>query len=300
MSSISPRSLSVFNLMALYASQKKPEIWVRQETFAEKLKCSTDTVYRAIKELVNFGLVAELERMYLGRYKTYRLKRFLEDTAAEAQNTDAMRISAPTYRKDAVPRTARVREDVPQICGPINRVSITEHKTEHFFSERTQDPIVGEKSELELLLQTYGEEWKKKFPCLDGLSGRPSLKECVEQGLAHKARKNYGDVKVALDTWLRNASRQWIFLYNKEQNASPTDSALDSEAQKRRAEAERLNQLELAQKKTENARKRQEEAEQIKNTQQPQTTTETPETEEERAWIIARIKADNEAEQRKA
>ena len=193
---------------------------------------------------------------------------------------------------------ANLPGDVRQICQPINRV-LTEHRTEHFFSEPTQEPSVG-KSEVDLLLQTYGEEWKEKFLCLDGLSGRPSLKECVEQGLAHKARKNYADVKVYLDTWLRNASQKWIFLFNKEQNASPTDSALDREAQKRRAESERLSQLELAQKKAENAKKRQEEAEQIKNSQPTQTETEIPETEEERAWIIARIKADNEVEQRKA
>jgi acyl transferase domain-containing protein len=102
-------------------------------------------------------------------------------------------------------------------------------------------PVVkqpDEKKEVEEILKTHGADWQQQFPCLDGLSGRPSIKDCVRQALNHKARDKYKDVRVYLEGWLQNASRSWLYVYNREKNAPITDPALDKAAIARKAAEE--------------------------------------------------------------
>ncbi|MEI6791515.1 MAG: helix-turn-helix domain-containing protein, partial [Myxococcaceae bacterium] len=51
--------------------QNETEIWLRQATLAEYFECSRTTIWRAIKQLKEANLITDLNKRYLGRYKTY-------------------------------------------------------------------------------------------------------------------------------------------------------------------------------------------------------------------------------------
>jgi|GEM_PF-5465118 len=189
---ISNRAFRVWTLVAAGASPENPIAQVRQSTLAEQLGCSTDTIRRAIAELVQYKLLCEAGKWNQGRCKTYRLNwgsRPKEECAAATKGVDE-------------------------------------------------------------LLVTYGERWAQAYACFDGASGRPSLRECIEEALKHSSKGT--DLKVFIDGWLHIASRSW-----SEQKAAPPAEAV------------------------------------------MQPTGSDAESDEEREWIIAQIKSDNEIQRRK-
>jgi len=92
--------------------------------------------------------------------------------------------------------------------------------------------------EAEQLMAEYGEAWKKRYGCLDGLSSRPSVQECVEQALNHSARHKNTDLRVYVEGWLSKATKDWVRAYFHEQSAAPTDPGLSPEAVERKLKAE--------------------------------------------------------------
>ncbi len=53
----------------------------------------------------------------------------------------------------------------------------------------------------------FGDEWRRTFSCFDGLEGRPTLEECLKQGINRLARRQCVDMKSYLDNWLKKNMR---------------------------------------------------------------------------------------------
>ena len=66
---ISSRARDVWTLLAMNCSPENPEVWVRQATLAEQLNCSTDTICRAIQELLRAKLLLPTQKLHQGRNK---------------------------------------------------------------------------------------------------------------------------------------------------------------------------------------------------------------------------------------
>ena len=125
---ISSRAREVWTLMAFNGSPEKPEVWVRQPTVAEQLGCSTDTIGRALKELMRKGLIVETGRWHQGRYKVYRLnwnpksQEEIEESRSAHVRTDLPPKRTPTFRSTPPSPSAKVQDHVPQKCGKLTRV----------------------------------------------------------------------------------------------------------------------------------------------------------------------------------
>jgi hypothetical protein len=203
---IPSRARDVWILLAMNCTPESAEVWVRQPMLAEQLNCSTDTIGRVLRELVTAKLIFATNKLHQGRYKIYRLA------------------------------WANLQEDVPQKCQNLNRVLIKQEQNIVF--KKTREDFSDPESEKQKLLTDWSDLWKKRFGCLDGLSGRPSIEICVEQAMSHESRHKYASPKVWVEIWLQNAARQWLVSFNREQNAPATDPSLDAEAKVRRSQAE--------------------------------------------------------------
>jgi hypothetical protein len=192
-SKISHRAFRVWALIAAGASPENPIASVNQRALAEQLSCSTDTIGRAIAELIRHRLLSEAGKWNQGRCKSYRLNWNL------------------TMSKD-------------------------ETKPEGL------DDVLAE----------HGESWKQEYACFDGVSGRPSLRECVEEALKHSSKTKSADLKIFIDGWLRIASHRW----SESKAPPPVEEVV-------------------------------------------QVTDESCKIDDEREWIIAQIKIDNERQRRK-
>ena len=128
MAKLSPRAQQVWTLIASNGSPEKPEVWVRQPTVAEQLGCSTDTIGRALKELIRKGLIVETGRWHQGRYKVYRLNwnppspEEVEESRSAYVRTDLPPKRTPTFRSTAPSPSAKVEDHVPQKRGKLTRV----------------------------------------------------------------------------------------------------------------------------------------------------------------------------------
>ncbi len=60
------------------------------------------------------------------------------------------------------------------------------------------------------------DEWNKRFPCLDGLSGRPKLIHVVEQAVKEAEQTKTKDPRGYIETSLKNTSRFWSESYHSE------------------------------------------------------------------------------------
>ncbi len=193
---VSEMAKSLWRELAFVSSPEKPAVGVRQHNFADKLNCCTRTIRRLIKELLEAKLIQKLPGKYQGRYVRYALN-WVQQILEKAVKT--------------------VEKVVQQIKTTIIK---------------TAEQSTQKNTSLELL-EKFGEHWKKTFPCLDGKLGRPSLQECVEQGLNHATRKKYTDVKIYLDGWLRNASQRWLAHFNQNKPPSDANSMRDYEERSR-------------------------------------------------------------------
>lgn len=197
-SRISPRALAVWSAISRNGSVQKPLVWVRQPTVAEDLHCSTDTVSRALKELEKAGFIAYTGFRHQGRHKIYRIFWAANNVDAEVSPTANLRTDLPqkcgnTLRIDAALPSAPVQEDNPQACRNLSRIR-----------EEQEENI---SLELEQVLSIFGPKFANMFPCLDGLSGRPTIRECVEHALNHESRHKCTNIRVFLENWLRNATK---------------------------------------------------------------------------------------------
>ncbi len=217
------RAKGVWRELAFLSSPEKPKVWVRQQTLADKLGCSVDTVYRSLRALVKAGLLIATDLWHQGRHKIYELVWSLSQKIL------------PTSRKSAEGPTAKLPEDVPQKCGPLIRVE----------EQTSEQSLASPEKEAEKLnigfLMVHSKTWQQKFACLDGCSGRPTLQECIEQALNHTSESKYKDKVKYIEMWLTNAAGRWWPSYNREQNAPSTDFGLSKEALalKLREEAQR-------------------------------------------------------------
>ncbi|MEI6791167.1 MAG: HTH domain-containing protein [Myxococcaceae bacterium] len=69
---ISERAQKVLQLMKDLAGEGL-EIWIRQATLAEHFGCSRTTIWRAIKQLREAGLIIDLNKRHEHRYKIYQI-----------------------------------------------------------------------------------------------------------------------------------------------------------------------------------------------------------------------------------
>ncbi len=109
------RAKGLWRELAFLSSPEKPNVWLRQQTLAEKLQCSVDVVGRSIKTLIKAGLLLATNQWHQGRYKVYQL---------------VWSISCKT----AEPPAAPMPDHVPQKSTPIIRVE--KQTTEHFLPNK--------------------------------------------------------------------------------------------------------------------------------------------------------------------
>ncbi len=196
---IPERAKGIWRQLAYWSSPEQPEVWVRQQTVAEKQNCCTHTIGRGIKVLIEAGLLIATNKWHQGRHKIYALVWLSPE-----------KILPPTYKNVEPPMTS-VPKNPPQKSPNIIRVS--KQNIEQFLAAP------------ELI-----KNWQEKFPCLDGHSGRPTVQECIEQALNHHSQSKYKNKDTYLKMWLRNAAWRWWSSYNRELNAANSDSGLSKEA----------------------------------------------------------------------
>ena len=225
---VSESAKAVWRELAFMSSPEKPQAWIRQESLAEKMGLSTRTIRRLITELEKASLITP-NGWHQGRHKNYNLT-WTKMSDVGGQNGQ----ECPTSPDENVhlPRTEMSR-DGGQKCPHLNRVFKQNTEQNIYFSS-----FAKASADTEKILADYGEIWKKRFACLDGLSGRPSVEECVEQAMSHESRHKYSNPKTWIEIWLRNASSKWLQNFNRELNAPPTDPSLDKEAIARRCKAD--------------------------------------------------------------
>lgn len=222
---VSKSAKSLWIELALVSSPEKPQVWIRQESLAEKMGVSDRTVRRLIIELEKARLIIP-NGWHQGRHKKYDLTwTNLSDVGGQSGQ------ECPTSPdKNVQLRRTETSRDGGQKCPDLNRVFKQNTEQNNIFFNSQPDP--------QKLLADWGDQWRKRFGCLDGLSGRPSIETCVEQAMSHESRHKYATPKVWCEIWLQNAARQWLVAFNREQNAPATDPNLDAEAKARRSQAE--------------------------------------------------------------
>ena len=252
-SEVSDKAKLLWMELSLFCSPDKPNLWIRQLTMAEKLSCSVRHIGRLVKELIKANLLVELSHVHQGRYKTYKLEWVrhhcprLKDQDILLEETGLSKHSGqdclPTIRvgklnkeqieqlyKEKEVKAGNTRQELPSQealqSGLRNQAAVSQHQIAPGSSAFSA--TLHERQSLE----SYIPDWKKRFPCLDGLSGRPTLEECMEQALSHKAKHKYTNLKLYLDNWFLTASQRWIWNYQKEQKAK--EAALEAERDKNR------------------------------------------------------------------
>lgn len=183
-----------------FLSSPRPQVWVRQESFAQKLNKCVKTVQRALKELAAAGLI-KFAGWYQGRYKWYKLawKKFFAQDGQECPTTSDTTVVGPK-----TPASDHVEQESPAIIREVEKNS---EQSKNSFSERIAEHV---------------QRWQERFKCLDGKNGRPTLKECIDHAMGHKARHNYDDPITFLEWWLRNAGSKWMVPYQQELAAAPS------------------------------------------------------------------------------
>src|SRR3989338_4462585 len=80
--------------------------------------------------------------------------------------------------------------------------------------------------EIEQLLSQYGEAWRKRYPCFDGLSERPPLEICVQSALSSPYRARYAHLGLLswVEGWLKTEARIHLASYIKEKSPRPQES----------------------------------------------------------------------------
>jgi hypothetical protein len=232
-SDVSPRARQVWEEIAINSSPEKPWAWVRQMTAANELKCSTDTIGRAIKELLQAGLLVETGMYHQGRYKIYVVMWTSETLMHISQMTQGLPV------KSEPPRPGPLQELPKQEPAFLNRVLHEQKKNTSPISPRPRPESTDSLDTVTELLAKHGSEWEKQFECLDGHSGRPSLGDCIEAAMNHTARHKCDSLKVYLDNWLRNATQRWHLGWQREKALHWSDPTLSKESRDRkRAEEE--------------------------------------------------------------
>ncbi|HLF67008.1 MAG TPA: hypothetical protein VI522_05255 [Gammaproteobacteria bacterium] len=133
MAKVSPRAQQVWTQIALNGSPEKPDVWVRQPTVAEQLNCSTDTIGRALRELMRSGLIIETGKLHQGRYKIYRLNWNPAKREEAKTPTANVRYNLPqnrdaTIRTPASSPSAKAQDHVPQKCENLTKVLEEDNK----------------------------------------------------------------------------------------------------------------------------------------------------------------------------
>jgi hypothetical protein len=240
-SGVSPRAQQIWEEVAINSSPEKPHAWVRQATIATELKISTDTVGRALKELVQAGLLVETGRYFCGRYKYY----IVIWTAHTLENLPQFPQTNPWAEVEAAP--APVRQVEVQKPAPIIRVEEEQKKSTFYTAPQPSvAPPSPQRHSTQQLLEAHEQEWKEKYECLDGKSGRPSVRDCVEEAMNHTARHKYENPRIYLESWLRNAALKFKHDYCREQGAHWSEPYLTREmkARKQAEEEQRRKEYE--------------------------------------------------------
>ncbi|MEI6791039.1 MAG: HTH domain-containing protein [Myxococcaceae bacterium] len=115
------------------------EIWLRQATLAEHFGCSRTTIWRAIKQLKEAGLITDLNKRYLSRYKIYSVLLSPSPLGGEGD-------------------THSVAGEVPV--------------------SKPKGPAQLAIDEIEEVMAQYGETWQKQHPYF-GTHPRPTLRHWV-------------------------------------------------------------------------------------------------------------------------
>lgn len=237
---VSKSAKSLWIELALVSSPEKPQVWIRQESLAEKMGVSDRTIRRLIIELEKARLIIP-NGWHQGRHKKYDLTwTNLSDVGGQSGQ------ECPTSPdKNVQPRRTETSRDPGQKCPDLNRV-FKQNTEQNIYFKKAGEDFSNPEVEAKTLLAEYGAKWTQRFGCLDGLSGRPTVQECVEQALNHTARHKCSNLRIYLESWLVNASKSWIRAYYHELTAAPTDPGLspDAVARKLKAEQERREKLE--------------------------------------------------------
>jgi hypothetical protein len=200
---ISSRAREVWMMLALNCSPEKPYAWARQASVAESLRCSTDTVGRALKKLIKAGLIAETGRWHWGRYKIYQIA-WLPVMSVDLPN--GYEETTSEVEPEPAPKAPK-QHPARKVQTPSKTILVTADD----------------------LLEENEEKWTKAFECLDGNSGRPSVATCVKEAMNHTARHKCDDLTIYIETWLRNATKTWKYDFYKEQTLPATDPSLSPE-----------------------------------------------------------------------
>ena len=71
---ISERAQKVLTLMRLLSPLPLGGVWIRQATLAEHFECSRTTIWRALKQLKEAGLIVDVNKRHEYRYKIYQVQ----------------------------------------------------------------------------------------------------------------------------------------------------------------------------------------------------------------------------------
>jgi len=122
---ISPRAREVLMLLASQTTIENPTVWICHPAIAEKLRCSSVTVKRAIQKLAEAKLITETGDLHERRYKFYRVRWSMSSATpakgAPCKGTGVKR----TEGKDWMPACAGMTKKEPK-SEPLERQSQVE------------------------------------------------------------------------------------------------------------------------------------------------------------------------------
>lgn len=265
LSKVSANAKELMMILLLYTGPNSPNLWVRQKSFALLLGISQRTFKRYLKELLASGFLVETGKVHPKGYKFYAISWLLAATQEAESNEDSPSEETAEQEDESNKGVTNLqgggdKSDTPPVTNlALHKQNNLSEQLNNSFLESAQDSNLGKKRGGELISADFKEKLKKEFFCLDGKSGRPTLDESIELGLAHKSRKNYDDVEKFLVFWLRNGSEKWFRSYEREKNGYSVQPALSAEEQaKERAERKARIEAEQAKRdrEQEEARKR--------------------------------------------
>ena len=122
-------------LLASQTTAANPTVWVCHAAIAERLRCSTITVKRAIQKLVEAKLIVETGDLHERRYKFYRIRWALDERVMAPQTKRKKVVTkAQAFNRQAVVRRKDDKDWMPACAGmtkeadePIAPPTLTEH-----------------------------------------------------------------------------------------------------------------------------------------------------------------------------
>ncbi|MEI6790164.1 MAG: helix-turn-helix domain-containing protein [Myxococcaceae bacterium] len=171
---ISLRAQMLWIRLAMTITPESSELWIRQATLAEQLRCSRRSIGRALQELIKAGLIMDLQKRHLSRYKIYQLNHLVQNYIQTSETSPLAPKKLSKRELEDIKTQQRVQALLQTLRTPVEEKELNSKARE--------------------MLGVWKNAWKEKFPKLDGQSNRPYLESCVQKFAGDIGNWQYGRI----------------------------------------------------------------------------------------------------------